>query len=197
MKIFAEKEAEDFLRKENFDVVDSVFIRKKSEIKNVIKQFPVVMKVSGKKILHKNRLGGVKTGIQNHEQALKMFDSLMKLKNSEGVIIQNQIQGEEFLLGIKQTPEFGHVIAFGIGGIEVEKMKKVNFRLCPMEKSEMENMIKEIKDIKNENLEIVKENIARLCSLSEKYPNISELDINPLKLSNGKAVVVDARIVFD
>jgi hypothetical protein len=197
MKIFAEKEAEDFLRKENFDVVDSVFIRKKSEIKNAIKQFPVVMKVSGKKILHKNRLGGVKTGIQNYEQALEVFDSLMKIKNSEGVIIQKQIQGEEFLLGIKKTPEFGHVIAFGIGGVEVEKMKKVNFRICPMEESEIENMIKEIKDIKNENIGIVKENIAKLCNLSGKYPDISELDINPLMLNKGKSVVVDARIVFD
>lgn len=197
MKIFAEKEAEDFLRKENFDVVDSVFIRKKSEIKNAIEKFPVVMKVSGKKILHKNSIGGVKTGIQNHEQALKVFDSLMKIKDGEGVIIQNQIEGDEFLLGIKKTPEFGHVIAFGIGGIEVEKMKKVIFRVCPMEENEMENMIKEIKNIKDENLDVVKKNIAKLCSLSEKYPNISELDINPLMLSKGKAIVVDARIVFD
>lgn len=199
MKIFAEKEAEDFLRKENFDVIDSVFIEKKSEIENASRKlkFPVVMKVSGKKILHKSSIGGVKTGIQDYQKALEVFDSLMKIKDSEGVIIQNQIQGEEFLLGIKKTPEFGHVIAFGIGGVEVEKKKKVTFRTCPMNDNEIEDMVKEIKDISGENLIAIKKNIGKLCSLSEKYHDISELDINPLMLDKGKAIVVDARISFD
>jgi acetate---CoA ligase (ADP-forming) len=198
MKIFAEKEAENFLRKEGFDVVDSVFINKKSGIKNAIEKFkfPIVMKVSGKKILHKNSLGGVKTGIEDYENALKAFDSLMKIKNSEGIIIQNQIKGKEFLLGIKNTPEFEHVIAFGIGGTEVEKMKKVTFRICPLENKEISDMVREITNIKDKDLEAIKENIKKLCRLSKKYPSINEFDINPLMLDKGKAIVVDARIVF-
>ena len=200
MKIFAEKEAEDFLRKENFNVVDSVFVREKSEIKKSLEKFrfPVVMKVSGKKILHKNFLGGVKTGIQNYEQALEMFDSLMKIKDSEGVIIQNQIYGKEFLFGVKKTPEFNHVIAFGIGGTNVEKIKKITFRICPLEDDDILDMIREItKDIEGMDLDVIKKNIRALCHLSKKYPHINEFDINPLMLDKGKAVIVDARIIFD
>jgi len=200
MRTFAEKEAENFLRKEGFDVVDSVFIRKKFEIKKALEKFrfPIVMKVSGKKILHKNSLGGVKTGIEDYEQTLLAFDSLMNIKNSEGVIIQNQIQGKEFLLGIKKTPEFEHVIAFGVGGVNVEKMKKVAFRICPLEDNEILDMIEEItQDIGGKDLDIIKKNIGTLCNLSKKYPTINEFDINPLMLNEGKAVVVDARIVFD
>ncbi len=198
MKIFAEKEAENFLREEGFDVVDSVFIRNKSEIKKALEKFrfPIVMKVSGKKILHKNSLGGVKTGIESYEQASETFDSLIKIKNSEGVMMQNQIPGKEFLLGIKKTPEFGQVIAFGIGGVNVEKMKRVSFRICPLEDKEILDMVKEITNIKDKDLEAIKENIEKLCRLSKKYPSINEFDINPLMLDKGKAIVVDARIVF-
>jgi len=152
------------------------------------------MKVSGKKILHKNRIGGVKVGIKNYEQAIKVFNSLMKLKNSEGVLVQKQIHGKEFLLGIKKTPEFGHVIAFGIGGTKVEKVRKVAFRACSLNEKEAGLMINEIIKGKAEG---IKKSIIKLCNLAKKYPSIKELDINPLIVEKEKAIIVDARIFFD
>jgi succinyl-CoA synthetase beta subunit len=200
MKIFAEKEAEVFLKGEGFDIIDTIFIKEKNELLNAIEKIglPLVMKVSGQKILHKNRIGGVKTGIGSLEQAEEIFDYLMKLPDAEGVILQKQISGDEFILGLKATTEFGHVLAFGIGGTDVEKIKKVAFRVCPLTESESDNLIKEIKEnIDGEELNAIKKNILQLCRLSKRYSNITELDINPLMVEKDKAVVVDARMVWE
>ncbi len=198
MKIFAEKEAEKFLKKEGFEIIETIFINKKNKIKWAVGKigFPLVMKVSGRKILHKNEVGGVKIGIKDYNSSLEAFNLLMKIKNSEGVLIQKKIHGKEFLLGIKKTPEFKQVIAFGIGGTDVEKIGKVSFRACPLNEKEAGNMVMEIiKDRKK--LDAIKKNIMKLCNLAEKYPSIRELDINPLIVEKNKAIVVDARIIFD
>lgn len=205
MKIFVEKEAENFLEKEGFKIVKRTYIKKNEEessFKEKIKKigFPLVMKVSGKKIIHKNIIGGVKKDITNYEQALKAFKRLIKIKNCKEVILQKQIQGKEFLLGIKKTPEFGHVIAFGRGGIYTEKFKDVSFRVYPFDKREAEKMIKEIKVTKRLNKKrifLLIKNLIKLCKLAKKYPRINELDINPLIVEKDKAIIVDARIVFD
>lgn len=199
MKILAEKEAENFLRKEGFDVLNTIFISKKDRIKKVIQKigFPFVMKVCGKKILHKNRIGGVKIGIRNYKEALQDFNLLMKIKDSEGVLLQKKIRGREYLLGIKSAKEFGHVIAFGLGGIKVEETKKVAFRICPVNKEDVNEMIKEIKIyVKKDDLKKIQENMLKLCSLTKKYPNIKELDINPLILDEDTAKIVDARMIL-
>jgi len=203
-KIFTEKKAEDFLKKEGFNVIKRGYIKKnektlkfEKEIKKI--NFPLVMKVSGEKIIHKNIIGGVKKNIKNYKQALKAFKKLIKIKNCEGVILQKQIYGKEFLLGIKKTPEFNHIIAFGKGGADVEKLKKVSFRVCPINKKEAEELIKEIRTSKlneKEKILIVK-NLIQLCKLIKKYPKISELDINPLIVKKDKALVVDARIIWN
>ncbi len=200
MKIFAEKEAEVFLNEQGFEVIDTLFIKDKSELADAVGKmgFPLVMKVSGQKILHKNRIGGVKTKIETIEQAEKIFDTFIKIQDAEGVILQKQISGEEFILGLKATKEFGHVLAFGIGGTSVEQIKKVAFRVCPLNDDEAVNMIKEIKEnITEEELNAIKKNIFQLCRLSKRYSNITELDINPLMVEKDKAIVVDARMVFE
>ena len=185
MKVYTEKEAEGFLEKRGFEIVKRIYIKKKSEIKDAIKKigFPVVMKVSGKKIIHKNKVMGVKTNIKSYEQSLKAFDKLLKIKNCEGIMVQRQIEGKEFLLGIKKTPEFGHVVAFGAGGIYTEKFKDVSFRVCPFDKTEVKKMMKEVKvaeRLSQESRRKIEKNLIKLCWLVEKYSKIKELDINPL-----------------
>ncbi len=202
MKIFIEKEAEDFLEKEDFRIVERFYLKNESELKEAVKKigFPLVMKVSGKKIIHKNKINGVKTGIKNYKEALEIFRRFKKKKNYEGVLIQRNVKGEEFLLGIKKTPEFGHVIAFGSGGIRVEEKKKVNFRVCPFDKKVAEQIIKEINDgrkLENKEINEIIKNILKLCKLSEKYPRIKELDINPLFVNSEECVVADARMSWD
>ncbi len=197
MQILTEREAGKFLEKKGFDVAKRIYIEKKDELKNVSEKlgFPWVMKVSGKEIVHKTKVGGVIKNIKDYETALKAFDKLKEIQSCEGVIIQTQITGKEFLFGIKKTPEFGHVIAFGTGGVHVEKLKDITFRVCPFNKKEARKMMQEVDIGKNldKNLsDIAEKNILKLCKLAKQYPRIKELDINPLM--QGK--IIDSRIVF-
>ena len=197
MKIFTEKEAGDFLDKNGFDVAKRVYIEKNGELKDALEKLdaPWAMKVSGKEIIHKNTVDGVVMNVKNYEAALKVFDKLMKIKGSEGVMIQTQLKGDEFLFGIKKTPEFGHVVAFGAGGTKTEKIKDVAFRVCPFDKQEVKKMIREVRaaeDLDKSLLEVTEKNILKLCALAQKYPRIKELDINPLM----QGQVIDSRIVF-
>ncbi len=197
MKILTEREAGLFLRKNGFDVAKRAYVEKKEALKSVSENlnFPWVMKVSGKEIVHKTKVGGVVTNVKDYETALNVFDKLKKIQFCEGVIIQTQVTGKEFLFGIKKTPEFGHVIAFGAGGTRTEKLKDVTFRVCPFKKKEAREMIREVeigRDLDKTMSKVIEKNILKLCKLVKKYPWIKELDINPLM--QGK--IIDSRIVF-
>jgi hypothetical protein len=183
MKVFAEKEAGNFLKKKGFNVIASVFVKTEKELDKLGLDFPVVMKVSSKKIVHKTKVNGVRLGIKNLFQAKKVFRELIKIKNAEGVLIQKQVKGKEYLVGLKKTPEFGYVIAFGKGGSKVEKEKKVEFRVCNVKGVEELSKNKAIRKV-----------LDKLCKLTNS--GISELDINPLMLDKRKAVIVDSQIVF-
>lgn len=202
MRISTEKEAEEFLKKEGFDVVETFFAKYEKETDEVLKKmnFPVVMKVSGKKIVHKRKINGVRLNILDHISGIKNFNELIKIQGANEVVVQKQILGKEFILGIKKTPEFGHVLSFGHGGSLVEKIADINFRVCPLEKTEIEKMIEETKiggDLNSEEKKIVTNNLIKLNNLVEKFPDILELDINPLILQKEKGVVVDARISWE
>jgi hypothetical protein len=202
MKIFTEKEAENFLEKEDFRIIDRICIKKKTEINNILNKisFPWVMKVSGKQIIHKNKVKGIKLGIKNYNEAIKSFEQLKQIKGFEGVMIQKQIKGKEFLLGIKKTPEFEQVIAFGAGGIYTEKLKDISFRVYPFGEKDAKEMIKEVKIAKKLNKKIInkiEKNLIQLNKLVQHYPKIKELDINPLIVNEKEAVIVDARIVWE
>jgi len=192
--ILIEKEAEKFLENEGFDVIDRFYVTEENKISKVPLNFPWVMKASGKKIIHKRKIGGIKLNIKNIEEAAKTFHELKKLESFEGVIIQPQIKGQELILGLKYTQDFGIVIMVGAGGSRVEEKKDVAFRVCPIKKEDAWKMLHEIK-IEVINKKAVKKNLLKLSRIAEKYPNIKELDINPLFIDKEGGIVVDARIV--
>ncbi len=201
MKYFGEKEAEKFLVKQGFDVVDFYFVSSESELKKALKQIgvPCFMKVSGKRIVHKKKIGGVKF-IKTLSEAIYEMNKLKKIRGANGVIVQKNFPGKEFLLGIKKTPEFEHVVVFGSGGSDVEEKKDVCFRVCPLDKKEVNKMLKETKignKVSKKLKECLQKNILKICELVEKHPKISELDINPFIFSRGKGKIVDARIVWN
>ena len=188
MNVFTERDAEGFLKKQGFGVVETDFIKTEPEIKKSLSKFnfPVVLKISSKKIVHKTKVNGIKLGIKDYNQALKAFKELKKIKGFEGVLIQEQIKGKEFLLGLKKTKDFGHVIGFGTGGSKAEKIKDVRFRVCG---------IKGIEELsKDKNVQKV---LDKLCKLAEKYPKINALDINPLILKKGRPIIIDSQIFFE
>jgi hypothetical protein len=202
-KTFAEKEAENFLEKENFNVLKREFSNNKEELKNITKKidFPWAMKISSKKIIHKKKVGGVILNIKNLNGAQIAFEKLSKIENFEQVIIQPMIKGEEFIVGLKKTPEFNIVIMLGAGGSNVEEKKDISFRICPIKEKDAEEMIKELKIYgsieKKVNLGLLKNIILKISRLAEKCQNIKELDINPLIINKKEAIIVDVRISFE
>lgn len=200
MRYFAEKEAEKFLKKQGFEVVEGYFVSSVAGMKSALKKvgLPCFIKISGKNIVHKKKFGGVKF-VRTLSEAISVMKNFKKRKGVEGVIVQENFPGMEFLLGVKKTPEFEHVVVFGTGGSKVEKEKDVSFRVCPLNKKEINLMFKETKIAKNISKKLrfcLQENVLKLCDLVQKYPRISELDINPFVFSRGYGKVVDARIVW-
>ncbi len=203
-KAFTEKEAEEFLEKQGFNLVKRATIKKIEQIASVEKKiaYPWVMKVNSSKIAHKAKLGGVILNITSQIKAQEAFEKLEKIENFEEVMIQEQITGEEIIIGLKKTPEFSQVLMFGKGGSRVEEEKDIVFRILPLTNKELENMIKEINfykilNEKQANIPAIKELLLKTSKLAKKYPGIIELDINPALVNSNEAKVVDARIIFE
>ena len=202
MRNITEKEAEDLLEKEGFNVAKREFIHNKEELKKIKINFPWVMKISSKKIVHKAKVGGVILNVNHLKEAEKAFDKLKLIKGFEAVLIQEMLPGVQTIVGLKKTPEFGLVIMFGKGGGNVEQEKDVSFRITPLSLEDADEMIKEVKFYEilkktSINLDIIKKELLSVSKLAEKYPNILELDINPLIVNSHGATIVDARAAFE
>lgn len=174
---------------------------------------PLVMKISSPDILHKTDVGGVKLNVQSVFAARDAFTEitanvsrLMPDALIEGVMIYEMIpSGKEVILGVTYDRTFGHMIMFGLGGIYVEVLKDVSFRIAPVARGEALSMINEIKTSallkgargeKPVDLDAVIDSIESISSLVTDFPVIRELDINPLKVMNKGAFALDARIIF-
>ena len=195
-----EKEAEKFLEKEGFSVVKSVFVKNKSGLNKINLKSEWVAKASGKNIVHKKVVGGVILNVDSSKKAEDAFSKLKRIKGAEEVLFQEQLQGAEFLVGLKKTKDFGHVVVYGVGGSGVEEKDDFAFRVCPFgEKDAVEMMAETVigRSLDNREEMVLRKEILKLSKLAEKFPKIKELDINPLMLDKNKAYIVDARIVFD
>ncbi len=178
--------------------------------------YPVVMKISSPDILHKSDVGGVKVGVSDSPSVRDNYD-LIEYRARKysaqariwGVLVQEMVRkGREMLVGVSRDPQFGHLIAFGMGGIYVEVMRDVAFRLAPISKHEVDEQLRSIRTypllqgVRGESpadIESAKETVLRVSQLVTDFPEIVEMDINPLVVHNqGEgAIVLDARIILD
>jgi 4-hydroxybutyryl-CoA synthetase (ADP-forming) len=175
--------------------------------------YPVVMKIASPEILHKSDAGGVKIGLKNEDEIRQAFRTIIsnakKYKPDakiDGILVQEMIKsGKETILGAKFDPILGPLIMFGLGGIYVEVLKDVVFRLAPLEEREATRMIESVKTInllkgvrgeKPHDLGAIRESLQRLSQLITDFQEIEELDVNPLLvLEDGKGVrAIDIRI---
>ncbi len=165
--------------------------------------FPLVMKVIGP--LHKSDVGGVKVGIQNMAQAKEAWDALMAIPDAKGALLQTMIQGTEVIAGASREGEFGHLIMFGLGGIYVEVLKDVQFGLAPLSPRESMNMIQGINSyavlegVRGEagmDIAMLSDYLQRLGRLVTDFPQIREIDLNPIKGTEKALYAVDARIII-
>ncbi len=199
MQQLTEKEAEDFLEKNELLTITRTFVKKKEDIKKINISFPWVMKISSTKIMHKAKINGVKTNIKSFEEAEKYFDTISKIENFQEAIIQKMIFGKEIILGIKKTPEFGHVLMFGKGGSDIEKEKDVSFRIIPLKEEDIFSIIKDTKfskDLNEKEIQNIIKAIKKLQEIIKKNTHINELDINPLIVNDKEYMVADARLVM-
>ncbi len=182
-------------QKDVFDKADLAAVCKKAG-------YPLVMKVIGP--LHKSDVGGVKTGIPNLEKAEASWDELIKIKDAKGVLIQQMIEGIEVILGAKKEEMFGHLIMFGLGGIYTEALRDVSFALAPLGLEEVLSMISKIKALpilkgirgqRGISLDVLADYLTRLSLLVYNFPQIEEIDLNPVKGYERDLYVVDSRIV--
>ena len=175
--------------------------------------YPVVMKMTSKTTSHKTDVGGVVVNIRSEEQLRNEYNALLKrleekglLEGLEGVIIQEMVKGNrEMVCGIATDPQYGPMMMFGLGGVFVEVMKDVTFRIAPLTDNDAIDMIKSVKaykllegarGTKPADIEQIKETLLRLSQLVNDFKFIDELDINPLLISEktGEGIAVDGRI---
>ena len=175
--------------------------------------YPVVMKMTSKTTSHKTDVGGVRVNIQSEEQLRAEYQDLIAkltekglIDGLEGVIIQEMVKGNrEMVCGIATDPQYGPMMMFGLGGVFIEVMKDVTFRIAPLTDIDAEEMIKSVKAYKllegargttPAQMDQIKETLLRLSQLVHDFSFIDELDINPLLISEktGEGIAVDGRI---
>ena len=207
-EVWTELKAEEFLEK-YLPVAKHTLCKKQVEVEKAAKQFgfPVVLKISAKDLVHKSDIGGVQIA-KNKEELCDKYNLLIsaakkhKLKLN-GIIAQEFIEGHQAIVGIKKDATFGHCVMLGSGGIYVELLKDVAFRVCPINEQDAEEMINEIKTKKiwegyrggiKINFNELKKTLVKISQIPIKNKKIDELDINPLILNSKVCKVVDARI---
>lgn len=207
MKVLTEYLAENFLEKEKFEIVPRILVQTNEQALKAAEHlgFPVVLKISSDKLLHKSEKNAVKLNIER-ENLEKEYNELNNMPIEKGgIIVQKYINGKFIILGLKKDPTFGHVILVGIGGIYTEIIKDTAIRITPINRTQALAMLKELKSYRilegfrgeRVNIRLILDYLMKLSDLSKKYPNISELDINPLIVNESSAKVVDARIIFE
>ena len=175
--------------------------------------FPVVLKVMSEDIPHKSDIGGVQLNITDAEAAGAAYDRIMESARAaqpeariDGVSVQRQARpGTEVIVGVAKDPQFGSVLMFGLGGVLVEVLKDVAFRIVPLEPRDAHEIVREIKGFpllqgyrgsEPADLAALEQLILNVSSFVDRHPEIDELDLNPVFAYRDGAVAVDARIVL-
>lgn len=178
--------------------------------------FPVVLKISGPKILHKTDVGGVRLKLEDEASVKQAFNEMIASVKAKmgadteiwGVLVQKMLpKGKEIILGMSRQPNMGPLVMFGLGGIYTEALKDVAFRLAPMRENTARQMTQAIRSYKlltgvrgekPSDIDAIVECLLRLSQLVTDHDQIKELDINPLMVyATGEgAMVADARLIL-
>ena len=210
-------EAREIMQAYGIPIPQSKLARTPEEAVEIAEEigYPVVMKVASPDILHKTDIGGVKLNIASATDVRDAFDLLVYratrfMPDAEiwGCLVQEMVkEAKEVIVGMNCDPQFGPLVMFGLGGIYVEALRDVSFRIAPFSRQEAEEMIREIrsyellKGVRGErpaDIAAIVDCLLRVSQLATDFPEIVELDINPLmvKEAGGGAVAVDMRLVL-
>lgn len=211
-----EVESKELIRAAGIPTTEIGLARSRQEAVSLSKGmgFPVVLKIVSPDIVHKSDVGGVKVGLSSAAAVGRAYgDILASVKarqpqaRIQGVAVQNMARpGLEVIIGTSKDPQFGPVIMFGLGGILVEVLKDVSFRIVPIERRDARQMIQEIKAYpllqgyrgqEPADIPYLEELLLKVSQLADKTPEIKELDLNPIFAYRDGAIAVDARVILE
>ena len=175
--------------------------------------FPVALKVVSPAIVHKSEAGGVALNLKDGRDVQEAFAGIMQKaakvtspENILGIMVTPMArQGQECIIGMARNPQFGPVLMFGLGGIFVEVLKDVAFRVVPPTRLDVKEMIEEIKGYPlltgirgraPKDIGILEDILAKVAGIAQKHPEINEIDLNPVIVHEKGASVVDARVIL-
>ena len=175
--------------------------------------YPVALKIVSPNVAHKSDVGGVVLGLESHEEVAEAYDEIIASVSAaqpgatiEGVSVQQMAApGAEVIVGVTTDPQFGPVMMFGLGGIMVEVLGDVSFRLAPLGEGDARDMIDEIQGrqvldgVRGQppvDITAIEGMLDRVSEFAAAHPDVSELDLNPVIASPDGAIAVDARIVL-
>jgi len=210
-----EVESKELLAAAGVPVVETRLARDRTEAAAAGRSlgFPVGLKICSPQIVHKSDCGGVRLGLNTPGEIQEAYDGIMAAVRRHhpqavihGVAVQKMAPpGVETIIGVSRDPHFGHVIMFGLGGVFVEVLKDVTFRIIPVTLKDAQEMITEIKGYPllcgyrgrdPVNLEALAGMICKVSAVVEDDPRINELDLNPVFAGVDGAVAADARIAL-
>lgn len=175
--------------------------------------YPVVLKIVSPDILHKSDVGGVALNLKNDAETREGFEQILKNVSAKSpkariiglTITKMAAPSGEIIIGAVRDPQFGAIIMFGLGGVMVEIIKDVSFRVAPLTISDAESMISEIRSIKalegvrglpKADLTAIVDTLVKISAIMVDYPEIDEVDLNPVIVYEKGCRVVDARFVL-
>ena len=199
-----DQKAYDLLKAARVPVVPHIFAKSEKDLPEAFKKigFPLVLKASGRNIIHKTELGGVKFA-SNGGASIAAFHELMKIKGCEKVLVEKKLGGLELIVGAKSDPQFGAVVSLGIGGTYVEILRDVTFRVAPIAVSDAIAMVKELKGYEiltgargqpAIDLNALYDVLVKVGNFAARE-KIKEMDINPLFCTAEGCWAADVRIV--
>jgi len=196
--------------------VDTRLARDAAEAQALARQvgYPVALKIVSPQILHKSDIGGVKLGLGNEAEVAAAFEAIVAAARQhepnavvQGVAVQPMARpGIEVILGLFKDQQFGPVLMFGLGGIFVEVLKDVAFRIVPLERRDAREMVREIKGYpllegyrgqEPADVGYLEELLLKLSRFAEEHPEVREVDLNPVFAYRDGALAVDARVVLE
>jgi acetyl-CoA synthetase (ADP-forming) len=215
-RILTEFESKKFLKQAGIPVIETRLAKNQKEAVELSRKmgFPVALKIASPDMIHKSDSGGVKLSLKNASEVRTAFKEILdgtQKKNPsasiQGVSVQKMARpGTEVIVGTSKDPQFGPVIMFGLGGIFVEVLKDVSFRIIPLNRRDAKEMIEDIKGYpalqgyrgkEPADIPALMEIILKISKVMEENPEIKELELNPIMAYKKGALAVDARIILE
>ena len=214
--VLTEVESKQLVAEAGIPVVETKLAKTKAEAISISKKmrFPVVLKIVSPDIIHKSDIGGVKLGLANATQVGKAYTEIVaaakkanKKADIQGISVQKMARtGVEVIMGMSKDAQFGPVLMFGLGGVFVEVLKDVAFRIVPLNRRDASQMIREIKGYpllegyrgqEPANITALEDLLLKLSDFVDKNPKIKEMDLNPIFAYKDSALAVDARVILE